>query len=195
MQLSEEAPPPSTSASSDSVLFAESEFARMTESEADETITRSLYWGSETDRKTSKKLKALSEKQTFLFSFWRSQDQQQHSKEPFDAYRLFKRRVDEANKQFSYQKTPGWKSSRGRVWITYGTPQTIGNVRYDPAYKPYLIWQYDPNPNIRLRTGSFAEFDFVDRMGGGDFSLVNSNAIGENYDPNWLTTEALRLAH
>ncbi len=197
MQLSEEPPPPSNSAGSDSVLFAASDFVRMTEPEADDAIAQSMYWAGEFDQKAAKKLTNLDEKQRFLFTFWRTEDNKLHAEHPLDEYRLFKRRVDQANKQFSYQKTPGWKTGRGRVWITYGPPPNKGiqTVSFKASYKPYITWTYDPDPNIRLQSGSWAEFDFVDRMGGGNYSLVSANVIGESYDPNWMTNEALRLAH
>ena len=92
-------------------------------------------------------------------------------------------------------KTPGWKSSQGRVYISYGNPKFIGNEKFQTGYKPYIVWQYDPDPSIRLSTGNYAEFDFVDRMGDGNYSLVSSNVVGETYDVNWMTNEALKLAH
>ncbi len=195
MKLSEDAPPPPASLSNDSILFAESDFMKMSEPEADERIDQSKYWMGEADQNAAKKLKTLADKQRFLFTFWRSEDEKLHSAQPLDAYRLFMGRVTEANKEYNYQKTPGWKTGRGRVLITYGPPKRIGTVAYDPAYKPYIVWQYDPDPNIRLKAGTFPEFDFVDRMGGGNYFLVSSNVIGENYDVDWMTHEALRLAH
>jgi GWxTD domain-containing protein len=196
MKLSEEPPEQnSSSAGNDSLLLAGSDFVKMSDAELDEVIAQSMYWGTELDQKAAKKLKSLSEKQGFLFTFWRSMDQKHQSTQPLDAYRLFRKRVADADAQYNYQKTPGWKTSQGRVYITFGPPKTITNERFESGYKPYIVWQYDPDPNIRVRSGNFAEFDFVDRQGGGNYYLVSSNAIGENYDANWLTTEALRTAH
>ena len=195
MKISEEAPPPVNSAAQDSVIFAESDFAKMSEAEAEVAIAQAMYWGREVDQQAAKKLPSLSEKQHFLFSFWRSQDASRHAAQPLDVYRVFKTRVDQANKDYSFEKTPGWKTGRGRVYITYGPPKTIGTHSFDPGYKPYITWQYDSDPNIHLIAGNFAEFDFVDRMGGGNYYLVSANVLGESYDPNWLTTEALRLGH
>ncbi len=196
MKLSEEPPEQTTtSAGNDSVLFAGSDFLKMSEVELDEVIAQSMYWGTELDQKAVKKLKSVSEKQSYLFTFWRSMDIKHQSTQPLDAYRLFRKRVDEVNKKYSYQRTPGWKTSLGRIFIIYGKPQTVSNVSYDPGYKPYIVWQYDQDPNIRLSTGSSAEFDFVDRQGAGLYYLVSANVVGESYDPNWMTNEALRLAH
>ncbi len=197
MKLSEEAPPPASSLSNDSVLFAESDFAKLTDATVDEVVEQSMYWGSEPDQQVAKKLHSLSEKEHFLFTFWRDQDAIHHSAQSLDAYRTFKQRVEQANKDYTYQKTPGWKTGRGRVLITYGPPpsRNIQSFLFIPGYKPYIIWTYDPDPNLRLSTGNYAEFDFVDRMGGGNFYLVSSNVIGETYDPNWKANEAMQLAH
>jgi GWxTD domain-containing protein len=196
MQLSE-APPDQTlsTAGNDSLLFAGSDFVRMSDAELDEVIAQSMYWGTELDQKAAKKLKSLAEKQSFLFTFWRTQDQIHQSAQPLDAYRTFKKRVEEADKKYSHMKTPGWKSAEGRVYITYGPPKIINDRSFEVGYRPYITWTYDPDPNIRLSMGSFAEFDFVDRQGGGSYSLVSANVIGESYDPNWMTNEALRLSH
>ena len=198
MQLSE-APPDQTlsTAGNDSLLFAGSDFVRMSNAELDEVIEQSMYWGTELDQKAAKKLTLLSEKQSFLFTFWRTQDQIHHSAQPLDAYHTFKKRVEDADKKYSHMKTPGWKSAEGRVYITYGPPPSKGiqDRSFEVGYRPYIIWQYDPDPAIHLTTGSFAEFDFVDRQGGGSYSLVSSNVVGEGYDPNWMTNEALRLSH
>ena len=194
MKISEDAPDQSVStAANDSLLFAGSDFVKMSDAEIDEVIAQSMYWGSELDQKAAKKLKTLSEKQAFLFTFWRTMDVKHESQQPLDAYRLFRKRVADADRQYNYQKTAGWKTSQGRVYITYGPPKVITNERFESGYKPYIIWQYDPDPNIRVRNGNFAEFDFVDRQGGGNYFLVSSNAIGESYDANWLTNEALRI--
>jgi GWxTD domain-containing protein len=195
MKLSEEPPEQASAANNDSLLYAGSDFVKMSDAEIDEVITQSMYWGSSTDQKAAKKLKTLAEKQSFLFTFWRAEDAVKHSARPLDAYRLFRGRVAEANKQYSHMKTPGWKSSQGRVYISYGNPKFIGNEKFQTGYKPYIVWQYDPDPSIRLSTGNYAEFDFVDRMGDGNYSLVSSNVVGETYDVNWMTNEALKLAH
>ena len=195
MTLSEAPPPQAPSLSSDSILFAGSEFAKLTDAEADELIQQSMYWGEDADKQQAAKQTTLDDKQHFLFSFWRAQDAKYHATQPLEEFRVFRARLDEANQEYAYMKIPGWKTSQGRVLITYGPPKYVDHEYNKAGYKPYIIWQYDTDPNIRLRMGDRAEFDFVDRHGGGNFSLVNSNAIGENYDPSWLATEALELAH
>lgn len=196
IQLSE-APPEQTisTAGNDSLILAGSDFVRMSEAEMDEVIAQSMYWGTELDQKAVKKLKSLAEKQSFLFTFWRGQDQTHQSAQPLDAYRIFKSRVEEANKKYAHLRTPGWKTSLGRIFITYGKAKTITDKSFEVGYKPYITWVYEPDHAIRLSTGNYAEFDFVDRDGGGSYSLVSANVIGEPYDPNWKMNEAYRISH
>ncbi len=194
----QQAPPPAPAGlSTDSVPFDATDFAKLDEAGADLLIEQSMYWGNDNDRNLARKEKTLVDKQHFLYAFWLAQDAKRNSVRPLDAYRTFMKRLNEANTKYTFEKTPGWKTGRGKVLIVYGPPVRVDDEYYTAGYKPYTIWQYDPDPTIHLQPGSgnFPEFDFVDRMGGGNYSLVSSNVIGQTYDPNWLTTEALRLAH
>lgn len=197
MKLSEE--PPEQSGVDEKILFASSDFSKLSEAEADERIAQALYVASEADHKATKTLKDLPSKQHFLFGFWLQQDATLHSTAPLGAYRQFLSRVDSANKMYTHMKTAGWKSGRGRVFIIYGLPPQNGideTHRVGTSTKPYITWLYDPNPNLRLASGATRpEFDFVDLQGGGNFVLVSSNVAGETYDPNWLINEAYRLSH
>jgi GWxTD domain-containing protein len=195
IKLSEEPPAKPSGILDDSVLYAGSDFAKLGDAEATDRLSQSMYWADESDKKTAKKLTTTESKSRFLFGFWRAEDAKLHSEQPLDAYRLFMKRVSESNKQFTHQKTPGWKTDCGRIMITYGPPKQIQNVSFDPSYQPHIIWTYDPDQRFHLRVNGSPEFDFLDKQGGGNYYLVNSNVIGENYEPDWMTREALRLAH
>ncbi|MDP4199022.1 MAG: GWxTD domain-containing protein [Bacteroidota bacterium] len=195
MKLSEEAP--SQSAVDESILFAASDFSKLSESEADERIAQSLYMGSETDHSNVKSLKDVEAKRHFLYDFWRKQDAAHNAVKPLGAYHDFMSRVDSANKLYTHMKTAGWKSGRGRVFIIYGLPSALDDTHMvGTESKPYIVWEYDPTPNMRLTAGSTRPmFVFVDRQGGGNFVLVHSTVVGENYEPDWYNREAYRLTH
>jgi GWxTD domain-containing protein len=197
MKLSEEPPSESAQALSEDAIFALSDLSKLTEAEASDRVEQALYFAPETDRKAAKKLSNLSDKEHFLFSFWRRQDENFPGQPPLTAYHQFLKRLDEANAKFSYQKTIGWKSDRGRVYIVYGPPPQHGITveEFDAEYKPYIIWDYDAIPDLRLTSGSRPEFVFLDRQGGGNYVLVHSNVLGETSEPDWMTREAYRLAH
>lgn len=63
----------------------------------------------------------------------------------------------------------GWRSDRGRIFVTYGPPDEIQSYPYELDSFPYEIWIYYKN-NLR--------FIFVDRYGFGQYTLVNRNGLG-----------------
>ena len=63
----------------------------------------------------------LEEKQTFMYKFWVRRD-------PLNAdgaWREYKERVDYVNKNFSWPKTKGIQTDRGRVYLQYGPPDYV----------------------------------------------------------------------
>jgi GWxTD domain-containing protein len=161
----------------------------MPELEIEEKAAQTLYIATQEQGKAYKKLKTIPEKQRFLFQFWREKDKEQGSTAPLVAYKAFSKRVDEANRQFTYLKTPGWKTDFGRIYITLGPAEQITKELHPIDSKPYIKWEYF-NRNIKLTSGSHAEFIFLDRQGGGKFMLVNSNMQGEVSEADWFTREA-----
>ncbi|MCS7081537.1 MAG: GWxTD domain-containing protein [Bacteroidetes bacterium] len=95
-----------------------------------------------------------------FLAFWRERDPS-----PETAYNElmveFYRRVQEAQDRFSTPRTPGWRSDRGRIYITYGPPARIER-RYPPGRPAEEIWYY---PDRGL------EFVFVATSSVGDFEL------------------------
>lgn len=191
MQVSEE--PAANPQASAADLFAASPFAKLNDAEADELIEQSLYVGSDAERKAAKGMKTLDAKRHFLLDFWSRRDPE--GARPLSAYGEYLDRLQYVGQKYSYQRTPGWKTSRGRVYLVYGPPHYVGGKEFEPETKPYITWGYDPLPNVRVASGSQPEFVFVDRQGGGNFILVHSNVIGEVSDPDWYNHEARRLAH
>ena len=198
MKMSEEEPSQSGAAQSvvdENVLFASSDISKLSEVETDDQIAQSLYIAGDDDHKMAKRLGTLNEKQHWIFGFWRKQDATAHSAKPLDAYTQYMKRVAEANKKYSYQKTVGWKSGRGRIYIMFGDPKYLDSHEFESESKPYIIWEYDPTTAIRTIDGQKPMFVFLDRQGGGNFFLVHSNVVGETSNPNWYNHEALRLSH
>jgi GWxTD domain-containing protein len=191
MQIVEEQGTPAAASSQD--LFAISPFSRMTEAEADELIAQSLYLGSDAERKQAKAMKTLDAKRHFLLDFWMRRDPE--GADPLTTFGEYRARLQYVAEKYSYQRTPGWKTSRGRIFLIYGQPRAIGGEEFNPETKPYITWSYDPVPGVRVNSGSEPTFVFVDRQGGGNFVLVHSNVIGEVNEPDWYNVEAHRLAH
>lgn len=86
------------------------------------------------------------------------------------------RRYDYAN-EFYTGHTPGWKTDRGRVYITYGPPKEIERHISNPGTKDHEVWTYAIEGQ--------GMFVFVDERGYGDFRLVHSTVRGEIEDAQW----------
>ncbi|MBP5548602.1 MAG: GWxTD domain-containing protein [Bacteroidales bacterium] len=63
----------------------------------------------------------IEEKQIFLYRFW----QRRHPLNPDGAWREYRQRVDYVNKNFSWPKTKGIQTDRGRVYLQYGPPDFV----------------------------------------------------------------------
>ena len=77
----------------------------------------------------------------------------------------FYRRVNVANQNFSYLRTSGWKTDRGRVYVIYGEPDQIEDYPFSLDRLPYQEWQY-------YRDARYRKFVFIDETGDGDFRLI-----------------------
>jgi len=218
MKLSEDQSDASSNAVLDEgAIFAESDISRMSQLELEEKGDQAMYIGSNDQKKAWKKLKKktdldapgnqsagtdatkaaanlendANQERQFLFSFWRGKDKELGVRTPLQSYKDYYKRVDEANRKFTYQKTPGWQMDFGRIYLTYGAPddRNVKPVLHSVDAKPYITWEYF-DKNLRLMSDSHAIFVFVDRQGGGRFTLVHSNVQGEVYEPDWYSQEA-----
>lgn len=95
------------------------------------------------------------------------------------------RRIEEADRRFSYLKKDGWKTDRGRVFVQLGSPDLVDLHTAAQEVPDYEIWYYD-----KIEGG--VQFVFADRSGFGDLELVHSTKRGEISDLNWLQTLAGR---
>ena len=149
---------------------------------------------------------ALQEKQTYLYRFWKSRDEVNPEGKWKEYFALMKY-VEE---HFTYPRTPGYRTDRGRVYLQYGPPDyvrdeknfvgALNNVHWSMNthtanslgegtkanegyiyYLPYQLWRYNTLP------GDYSNrvFLFWDEFRGGYYRLLNSNARGEVITPGW----------
>jgi len=64
---------------------------------------------------------SLADKQSFLYNFWMRRD----ALNPEGEWLKYKERVDYVQANFSYPRTPGIHTDRGRVYLQYGPPDFI----------------------------------------------------------------------
>lgn len=133
------------------------------------------------EKKAFKALKTDEERENFIESFWRRRDPNPDTEE--NEYREeYYERIAYANEHFTSGK-PGWMTDRGRIYITWGKPDSVESRpmggSYDrPAWEgggttttyPFETWFYRYLEGI----GSGIEIEFVDPTGTGEYRIARN---------------------
>lgn len=139
------------------------------------------YYAEESE-KNLYKAADLEGKKEILKRFWQARDP-----DPDTRLNEFKneafRRFAYVNEKFSVQmidRSDGWNTDRGRVYMIYGPPDEIESYPSAIASEPYERWTYHNYSNQ-----GYIFFIFVDDSGYGNYILKHSTADGEITDPEW----------
>ncbi|MBP1609254.1 MAG: hypothetical protein H6Q04_1489 [Acidobacteria bacterium] len=142
-----------------------------------------IYIITEEEEAVFKSLKTEEERETFIEQFWarRNPDQRSTSNEFKEEHY---RRIAYANQHYA-SGVPGWKTDRGRIYITWGKPDEIeshpsgGSYNREPwegggstSTYPFEKWWYRHIDGV----GDDIEVEFVDR------SMSNEYRIAMNAD-------------
>jgi GWxTD domain-containing protein len=136
------------------------------------------YIITDEERKAFKKLATDDEREKFIEEFWRRRDPDPDTEE--NEYKEeYYERIAYANEHFA-SGIPGWKSDRGRIWITFGKPDERETHPAGGPYDrpntegggmtttyPFETWFYRYLPGV----GSGIELEFVDPTGSGEYRL------------------------
>lgn len=140
-------------------------------------------------RKTLESLTDVG-KNRFLEQFWRDNDPDPRTPANESRDEIFQRFVY-VNAMYStnMDHDDGWKTDRGRIYMTYGRWDERDDVEAPRTGQPFEVWRYH-----RVREG--AVFVFEDQQGFRDYTLVHSNVEGERYSAEWenrLQNELYRI--
>lgn len=98
---------------------------RITDNDLINTYLDALYpIASEEEKSVAQEMiqySTLTEKQAFLYHFWTRRD----ALNPEGEWLKYKERIDYVQANFSYPRTPGIHTDRGRVYLQYGPPDFI----------------------------------------------------------------------
>ncbi len=133
------------------------------------------------EKKAFNQLKTDEERENFIENFWRRRDPNPDTEE--NEYReQYYERIAYANEHFA-SGIPGWKTDRGRIYITFGKPDSVeshpSGGSYDrPSYEgggstttyPFETWFYRHLDNV----GEGIEIEFVDPTGTGEYRIARS---------------------
>ncbi len=119
-------------------------------------------------------------KLNYLDQYWREHDEDPYTTIIENRVALMERYVY-CNQFFStnQERTNGWRSDRGRIYMTYGPWEEIDDRQSPSAMRrPYQVWYYHS-----LKEGKV--FVFEDLTGNFEYRLVHSNVYGEVYSQEW----------
>jgi len=119
------------------------------------------------ERDAFNQLQSNEEREKFIDQFWLRRDPT-----PGTVENEFKeehyRRMSYASRFASQLGTPGWKTDRGRIYITFGPPDEIDSHPAGSAGKPpYEDWRYRFIEGI----GNDVSMEFVDTELNGEFHM------------------------
>src|SRR5205814_5279157 len=89
----------------------------------------------------------------------------------------------EANRRFhegGAGAIPGWRTDRGRIFISYGPPDDVLSRPQLGPTLPYEVWKY-----TRGRGRTVRKFCFVDLTRFGNYVLVYAADAAEASQPSW----------
>jgi len=137
------------------------------------------YIITEEERKEFVRLRNDSERDQFIEQFWLIRDPTPDTSENEFKEQHY-RRIAYANERFGYSSLPGWKTDRGRIYITFGPPDEI-KVHSSEIYLrpdtegggttttyPFEQWYYRSIEGIGLDI----TIEFVDTTLNGEYHLV-----------------------
>lgn len=129
-----------------------------------------VYIITDAERKAFKELQTDDERNQFVEQFWLRRDPT-----PATVENEFKvehyRRIAYANGHFGSQSSvPGWKTDRGRIYITFGPPDEIDAHPSggDQSTTPFQDWRYRYIENI----GNDVKIEFVDKDKNGEYHMT-----------------------
>jgi len=137
------------------------------------------YIANDQERATFNSLQTDKEREKFIEQFWLRRDptpgtpENEFKKEHY-------RRIAYANERYFVRgKTPGWKTDRGRIYITYGPPNEIEDHSSGGLYMrpdgtetstyPFQQWRY----RFIQGVGANVIMEFVDITRSGDFRMTS----------------------
>src|SRR3954451_914671 len=133
------------------------------------------------EKKAFLALQTDEERENFIENFWRRRDPNPDTEE--NEFRAeYYERIAYANEHYT-SGIPGWKNDRGRIYITWGKPDSIeshpsGGAYDRPSYEgggstttyPFEVWFYRHLDNV----GDGIEIEFVDPTGSGEYRIARN---------------------
>jgi len=119
----------------------------------------------------------INEIQKYFHAYW----VETNPIDAYDSWLKYKKQVLLAEKFYATQIKHGFESDRGRVFLQYGVPNHIQDIKHDHSSVPYQIWHY-----YRIGKRSNVRFVFYNPdLVTNDYPLLHSDMQGEKHNANW----------
>ena len=115
--------------------------------------------------------------QNYFYNFWKKRN-------PFDpeyAWLEYKSMVMAVNKSYGNGLQKGYLSDRGRIFLSYGQPNSISEEILPNQFQPFEVWHY-----YNIGSERNIKFVFSNKKMPNEYRLVYSNKSGEVSDTDWL---------
>lgn len=154
-----------------------SEYGVLSEEECDDMFDKIKYIASGQEIDQYEKIDSVDAKRKYLFEFWNRRDN--NPNQPGNSFKkTYMNRLNYVQGNFGNSYREGYKTDRGRVYLTYGEPDQIDRYPNESEYKPFEIWTYHG-----IESG--VEFIFGDVTGFSSYELLHSTKRGELRDDSW----------
>ena len=127
-------------------------------------------------------LNLLKQEDTVLFrkylqSYWKKSS----SLSSYESWMKYKAQVQLVERLYATNFQVGFETDRGRVYLQYGSPNSIIQRPTSPSEYPYEIWQYDKIGKFSNRRFVFYNPDLVNNA----YRLLHSDMVGELQNYRW----------
>lgn len=119
----------------------------------------------------------LESMQQFLYTIW----VKRMSEDPKGGFLNYMEQVKLVDEMFGTKVREGYETDRGRVYLQYGTPNSVTDRPNEPSSYPYQIWQYYKAGEYSNKKFIFYNPDLVTN----DYVLLHSDMYGEIRNDRW----------
>jgi len=119
------------------------------------------------------------EREMFIEAFWKQRDPNPNTPEN-EFKEEHSRRIRYANQKFGRESPgPGWRTARGKIYITLGEPNSIERLEHDSEIYPTIIWFYSGMVEYGLPNAF--NVVFFKRSGIGEYELYSPIKFGPQH--------------
>ncbi|MGC6470295.1 MAG: GWxTD domain-containing protein [Flavobacteriales bacterium] len=115
--------------------------------------------------------------QNYFYAFWKKRN-------PFDTeneWKNYLKQIKTVNKSFSNGLFKGFMTDRGRIYLAYGSPNSMTQEVFPNQFEPFEVWHY-----YEIESERNIKFVFSNKNMPNEYRLVYSNKQGEITDLDWL---------